>query len=350
MHSDAVSKVVFLTRYDNRRGSSRFRVYHYVPHLEKMGWQCRIIPFPPRISLKSRAGFLHQALTAAFQADVVVLQKLVLREGVVGLLKRANKNLVFDFDDAIYTPADSLIEDSNAQERYQVIRKRLRHTLGAVRTVIAGNDYLARYAGRIHDQRVHVLPTSVDMDLYTIKKTETEKKPIVLGWIGSQENRFDFQPVKETLTQILRRLRGEAILKIVSSEPLQIEDTEVSFEPWSLEKEKASLYSFDIGLMPLKDTERTRGRCAFKAILYMAAGLPVIASPVGAAVEVVEHEKSGILAETPADWAAWIERLVRDPGLRSRLGAGGHQRAKERYSIQVNAARLSGILKQTMSS
>jgi glycosyltransferase involved in cell wall biosynthesis len=344
MHSHKGLKAAFLTRYDTRRGSSRFRVYSYIPHLEKLGWACRIIPFPDRVSMKTKTGFVHQAMSAAFWADVVVLQKLVLREGFFNLLKRANKNLVFDMDDAIYTPADSLADDPRAQGRYEIIRRRLHHTLGGVRSVIAGNAYLADYAGRFAGT-VNVLPTSVDTADYTPQPVSQDKSPVVIGWIGSRENLFDFQPVKDALNRVLKKLGDRARLKIVSAETLALEDAEVIFEPWSLEKEKDALYSFDIGLMPLKDTERTRGRCAFKAILYMAAGIPVIASPVGAAVEVVEHEKSGILAAAPAEWTAWIERLVSDPKLRSSLGAAGRQRAEEKYSIRVNAGKLSGILK-----
>ena len=349
MRPDQKLKIAFLTRYDKSRGSSRFRVYSYIPHLERIGWQCRIIPFPAQISMKTKTGFLQKAMSAAFRADVVVLQKLVLREGLIALLKRVNKNIVFDFDDAIYTPADSLVDDPKARKRYKIIEKRLHHTLREVRSIIAGNGYLARYAAQFNSS-VHVLPTSLDIDHYTIKETAPGKKPIVLGWIGSRENLLDFQPVKDAIKKTLKKTGDAAVLKIVSSQSLSLGETPVRFEPWSLEKEKEHLYSFDIGLMPLKDTERTRGRCAFKAILYMAAGLPVLASPVGAASEVVEHGKTGILAATPSEWVAGIERLVQDPQLRSDLGSAGHGIVKEKYSIQANATKLSDILKTAISS
>ena len=44
--------------------------------------------------------------------------------------------------------------------------------------------------------------------------------------------------------------------------------------PWSAETEVELTKRIDIGLMPLADTEWARGKCAFKAIQYLAMGFP----------------------------------------------------------------------------
>ncbi len=58
--------------------------------------------------------------------------------------------------------------------------------------------------------------------------------------------------------------------------------------------------------MPLDDTPWERGKCAYKLLQVMAAGKPVIASPVGANRAAVRHEVNGLLAETPEQWTARI--------------------------------------------
>jgi glycosyltransferase involved in cell wall biosynthesis len=70
----------------------------------------------------------------------------------------------------------------------------------------------------------------------------------------------------------------------------------------------------------------------------MAAGLPVVASDVGGVRELVADGVTGLLvpaADTDA-LAAALERLLADPGLRRRMGAAGHERARERFDLSAH--------------
>ena len=346
MRGNKSLRAAFLTRYDRTRGSSRVRVYDYLPYLERIGWECRVLPFPNRLSLRTKAGYLLQSLRLARWADVVVLQKLVLREEFTRLLKGTNRRLIFDFDDAVYTPPDMRSHDRVVQARYRLMTKRLHYILQQVRCVIAGSDYLAHYASQFHPE-VYVLPSSVNIDHYALKpNSDREDGPVVLGWIGSPGNLVDFQPIGDALREAFQRLDGGVVLKVVSTHPPSLNGVPVLFEPWALEREIEFLHSFDIGLMPLNNTERSRGRCAFKAIQYMAVGLPVIASPVGTALKVVEHGKTGFLAATTEEWVEAIIHLVSDPELRLRMGLAGRARVEERYTIQINAPKFAKILQK----
>jgi glycosyltransferase involved in cell wall biosynthesis len=74
---------------------------------------------------------------------------------------------------------------------------------------------------------------------------------------------------------------------------------------------------------------------ALASLEAMAAGLPIIATNVGGFPEQIEHMKSGILVppDEPQAFAQWIVRLGDEPELRTRLGAAGRQRVKERFTI-----------------
>ncbi len=92
--------------------------------------------------------------------------------------------------------------------------------------------------------------------------------------------------------------------------------------------------------MPLADDPWTRGKSAYKAVQYMAVGIPVVGSPVGAASEVIGDGVSGYLASTPEQWRERLTMLIENPELRRQQGLAGRQRVEQIYSIQAVAPRL----------
>ena len=74
------------------------------------------------------------------------------------------------------------------------------------------------------------------------------------------------------------------------------------------------------------------------------AGKPVIASPVGANVQVVRHGVNGFLAKTTEEWTDALRRLAADPDLRLRMGAAARQTVQDGYSVAAIAPRLAAIL------
>ena len=96
--------------------------------------------------------------------------------------------------------------------------------------------------------------------------------------------------------------------------------------------------------MPLHDTPWERGKCAYKLLQVMAAGKPVIASPVGANAQVVQHGVNGFLANTTEEWAEALRTLATDPDLRRRMGAEARRTVEDRYSTAIVGPRLAEIL------
>jgi glycosyltransferase involved in cell wall biosynthesis len=117
---------------------------------------------------------------------------------------------------------------------------------------------------------------------------------------------------------------------------------------WSEQTEAAQVAAFDIGLMPLPDEPWERGKCGYKLIQYMACGVPVVASPVGANTEIVTPGMNGALADTSEQWLASLTELAEDPALRARQGTEGRKRVEHWYSLQAQAPRLVSMLQEAV--
>lgn len=79
-------------------------------------------------------------------------------------------------------------------------------------------------------------------------------------------------------------------------------------------------------------------------------GLPIAATDAGGIPEVVEHERTGLLAprSEPVQLGAAILRLLRDPDLAHRLGAAAHARVRE-FSIERIVERTAAVYEQVLA-
>jgi glycosyltransferase involved in cell wall biosynthesis len=71
-------------------------------------------------------------------------------------------------------------------------------------------------------------------------------------------------------------------------------------------------------------------------------GLACISSAVSGVPELIRDGETGILVapDDPAALAAAVERLIRDPAFRDRLGAAGERRVRDRFDMKVSLSRL----------
>ena len=100
-----------------------------------------------------------------------------------------------------------------------------------------------------------------------------------------------------------------------------------------------------IGIMPLPDTPYTRAKAGFKLLHYMAAGVPVVASPVGINRQLVGDSGSGFLAEGPDEWEAAIRSLAGDAVLREHLGSRGRAFVERYADLDGQADALAEVLR-----
>jgi glycosyltransferase involved in cell wall biosynthesis len=312
----------------------RYRVTAFRPFLERAGHALELCPWPSswwgRLRLPGRLR----------HADAVLVQRRLLPGWQLGLLRRAARGLLFDFDDAVF------LRDSYSPRGLHS-RSRLRRFAGMVRAadaVVAGNDFLRAAAVPWTDAgRVHVVPTCIDPDRYPLAEHTRTGEGVRLVWIGSSSTLRGLEAVRPLLEEVGRRCPGVR-LKLVCDRFLELRHLPVDARPWSEAGEAAELASADVGISWVPDDPWSRGKCGLKALQYMAAGLPVVANPVGVQADLVRHGVTGFLADTAAGWAEAVALLARDPGLRRRLGAAGRRVVEGEYSVGAGAARWLALL------
>jgi len=251
--------------------------------------------------------------------------------------------LLYDFDDAVMYQA-------RRPERVHPDRaRRFARTVAAADLVLAGSPVLADHARAAGARRVAVVPTGLDTSRYPPKASYEPADGPRLVWIGSRSTLKQLARLRPVLAAVGGAASGVR-LRVIADAPLAVDGLAVENVPWSRGAEARRLAESDVGIAPLPDTAYTRGKCGFKVLQYMAAGLPVVASPVGVQADYVRPEETGLLAGGEAEWVEAIRRLASDANVRQRMGRAGRARVEGEFDVRVLGPRVAGLVEEAMNS
>jgi glycosyltransferase involved in cell wall biosynthesis len=312
----------------------RYRLKAFRPYLEQAGHQIEFRSLPQR--WWSRIG----SFRGLSRTDSVILQRKLLQPWQLYLLGRTVPLLLYDFDDAVF------LRDSYAPKGLHDPRRlrRFTATVRAAEVVVAGNSFLREQAlARCGHDQVEVIPTCIDSAVYPLAEHRPAGPGVELVWIGSSSTLRGLETIRPLLEQVGRRCRGLR-LKLICDRSISLEHLEVLPCEWTQAGEARELAGADIGISWLPDDLWSRGKCGLKVLQYMAAGLPVIANPVGVHRDLVVDSETGFLARTPEQWFDAVRRLVHDPALRRRLGQAGRRRVEKEFSVAAGAAHWLALL------
>lgn len=343
--------------------STRFRLEQFFPALRQAGIEPILRPFLDErgfgvvyrkgVRLEKTAAAVRALsgrvadLARSLRADAVLVHREAALVGpplIEWLLTRAlHCPLLFDLDDAVWVPYASPTYGATLSRLFKAPAKTL-FTLSAARAVIAGNDFIARFARRFNDQ-VDVVPTVVDTEIY---RPVPRHNPVpVLGWIGTPSS----AQYLRAIVPALQRLAADRqfVVKIVGG-TVDAPGVPVETLPWRLDREVADFQGLDIGLYPLIEDAWSQGKSGFKAVQYMACGVPVVASPVGVTTEMITDDRNGYLARSEDDWVRILSQLLDSATLRRRLGEQGRRDAVEHWSLHTHAPRFVDVVKRVVAA
>lgn len=332
-------KVLFITG-GTVDPATRFRVTQFFPYFEAAGIRCTHrgaygdrynalshTPVGPLYKLACRAKRATQTIDSR-SYDIIFLQRTAFNGSAwpERLAAKRNPRIVYDFDDAVFLGASG-DPDCRRQRAFAEVVQVSAH-------VIAGNEYLAQHTGA--REKTTIVPTVIDTTRFTPgEEARDDSGRLVIGWMGTAGNFAYFPHVVPVIERILAeyphivfRIVSNAVYRALADHP------RVEQVTWSAETELEELRSFDIGIMPLADTAWTRGKCGFKLIQYMSVGRPVVASAVGANLDIMAGSGAGHLARSPQEWSESLRNLIENAELRRELGANARRRITERYSVE----------------
>ena len=355
-----MANILFLVPYPlGRAPSQRFRFEQYLDALPAHGHQYTVAPFlsvetwnilykPGHTGTKAwgiLGGFARRLKTlfsiSAYDFVFIHREAAPLGPPVFEWLiaKGLGKKIIYDFDDAIWLANTSEANSVAAGLKWHlkvddICRWAYKNS--------CGNSYLATYAKRSNPSVV-VNPTTIDTEhLHNQLRDQAIPSRLVIGWTGTHST----LKYLDQVMPVLARLEAEGLnfeFRVISNQPPALLLRSLVFLPWRKDTEIADLLGFHIGLMPLEDDQWAQGKCAFKALQYMALGIPPLVSPVGMNTEVVRHDQNGFICTSPSDWEASLRQLLADATLRQRLGRTARQTIEQRYSVRANMANFVGL-------
>jgi hypothetical protein len=335
----------------------RFRIEQWEQELQTAGIDCIYAPgadpalmqilFSPGRFLSKALGILRGGLRQRRQLermpppDLAMVFRAASLAGPPGLertLARRGIPFILDFDDAIFilnsSPANRWLSWLKFPGKTKTLCELSAH-------VTVGNAYLANWAKK-HNQRVTVIPSSVDLGLFPTPRRQSGDE-VVVGWTGSHTSQAYLEEVAPMLGRFLT-LNPRARLRVHSDRPPVLAGIPHEWRAWDPATEAEEISAFDIGIMPMHDDLWSRGKCSMKALLYMAAGSVAVCSPVGHNTEVIQDDVNGVLAAGEEEWVTSLSRLANDARLRERLGTAGRLTVENRFSKAICGQAFAAVV------
>jgi len=358
--------VLALASYPVEAAATRFRLQQFVGLLAERGINLSIHPFLdsrlfkqlyrqkswPRTAVGLTTSALRRIkdVISARQADVIFVQREAMMFGppvVEWLSAQALKRpLVLDLDDATYV--------SYTSPTYGGLSKALKwfgktdDLIKWARIVTCGNRGIAEYVAS-KGTEARVIPTVVDTNVFKPLPNTVARNPPVLGWIGTHST----FPYLESIFPVLSDLaRSHGFrLKIVGAgkEDVSIPNVEVENSDWQMNREVEDFQAIDIGLYPIDASLYSgwaSGKSGFKAVQYMAVGVPYVATPVGGSAEIGVEGTTHLFASTPEEWHRSLADLLTNTEMRGEMGAAGRRFVIEHYGLEAQADKLAEALRE----
>lgn len=253
------------------------------------------------------------------------------------LLKRyLNKRKVYwDFDDNIIYDKEITVNEAYILQKF-------------AEKIVVTSDYLKNTINKENISKVNILPTTdACFQKLNIEKVNSERlihynRNINIVWIGTKSSlqylELMIQAIDEAALKIELTTGKKVSLNILCNKNVDYTPKTLIINniQWTRKKAKQELLNAHIGIMPLTNTEFTRGKGGFKGIQYISAGVPCIMSPIGYNTRVIEAGVSGYFATKDEDWIQSIVELSVNSEDWLEKSQAARIRWQQKYSSNIN--------------
>ncbi len=210
----------------------------------------------------------------------------------------------------------------------------------------------ALFAGLVRTpEQCIVVPSVLDLDEYTGDYGRRDFNSLL--YAGSFGYIANYEAVRWFTQEVFGRIAGREALRVRVTgntagrdlAPLQSACPQIEFTGF-VDDIRPYFAQSGICIAPILAGGSTR----LKIVEAMAWGTPVVSTRVGAEGLEVTHEQNILLADTPDEFAACIERLLKDRDLWQRLSAAGRGLVAEHYSADRMVGQYRDILARVTSA
>lgn len=205
------------------------------------------------------------------------------------------------------------------------------------------NEFLRSwYAQRYPNKKIDLFPIGVNLEKYIVRQHYEIVHEARLFYTGSPYNVMEFLKITARVLHQLS-LKYPMRLVYVCRQKIDIPTIATEWHPFDEDTFFKIIASCDIGVYAFKNDEEGKGKMAMKVLDYMAAGLPVVASPAGLSPFAV-HQENILIADNITSWAVLLEQLITDPVLRERLGRNARKMLEQHHDIAASYHTLKKII------
>lgn len=350
----------------------QYRAFKWVEYLEKLEWNVKVLTVikskerynslllpenTPLYLIISMWVRLYQIL-GSFRYSHVIVRRELLQFNDYGncfmekLLITIHPHLILDIDDNISEAKNeprqilSWFGKINAEDGSKFM-----HSLSYYKSFIIGTphlqDFVKAHRPFAQDSDFCFIPTCVDYDRCSPKEYRGIKHEIEIGWIGGVGNLSYLDLVIPALNKLATHYTIR--LNVLSGQdyvPSMPHNFPIVNLPWSLNLEVEIIRNWDLGLMPLPDSELTRGKAGFKLLQYMGLGLVSIANDVGINAEIVMHGVNGFLVHNQEDWYNVFREAVESQSRWTEISQNARNTVFEKYSFTSNVIKYAAFLNE----
>lgn len=337
-----VTSVLFALAGDETKASARVRGFWMADELQRLGMDCTLV------TRQSKHGLLA-TLFSLPKADAIVFQKTYSKYhyAIARFARWLGRSVFLDIDDA---PSRTL---SPVTLEYFGRMARLANGVFAGSPALV--DYVRGFGGT-----PHLLPSGVRLSNYAYPRPPAGRAPVCIGWIGNgahyaedlitllAEPLVRLGSVRSVSFKLVGACGVKALYEAFEAIPgvdAELVDQIAWADPNAV---SAALADFDIGVYPLQDNAFNEFKCGFKALEYMAMGLPVVSSRVAVNGDIIEDGVNGYLVDSPDEWASRLIDLASDENKRMEMGLRGREKVEREYSTAAIAAKVKSIVEASL--
>jgi len=300
---------------------------------------CALYRLQAPLKALEREGLIELHLTNRFDdqsyqmllnwADVFIIQRARVDDtlrAVISAAKNAGVRVVYEIDDDLLALAQcpSLTGMMESQELEAIEQGMILADVIHVSTPILGERY-ATYG------EIRVLPNGFPVTPPPLTTPSPQRESIEIFYGAGRWHKPDWAYVVEELDQALRVVSEKEKLSVMvtlmgatwalpqGSDSLRYQT--LPAQPWP--SYLTAINKADIALMPLEPNRHTEAKSTIKFLESAAMGTAAVGlGPIYA--EVIQHQRTGMLATTPSEFAHLVAELSLSPQKRQSLRKDAH--------------------------